>query len=563
MRPLTRNTGHFDYEVMAVIEQDRLLEPGLEQPAKKHQHSFTRFLARFLCHRPYARREGVHWSANSSAFLNQILDACGVTSLQDRLDGFEALFGMMNLRLASSPDGQGSSDFVLQNLRSWNEAPLYPRDSRWIHHLLPASIALKAAHVYEPLLPAKDTASMDEYDQRVVSTRLKRPSKVFGAPLAAAVASSLPDVVRQILHFQPDLLRRSSTHLLSVAATAGGEAMVDLLLEYELPRHWSLHSAIVRCANEGRMGCARKLLGFVQGTVDRPFVDIPHTLQEGLHVACVNRDRDMVCLFLEHGADLNQSINQDMSRDRRASSESARSDASVENNVVRPPPVSLAAWAGDDEFMDWLVKQGALLSGTFADSSPINGAILGDQVEAVKSLREAGADSQWSEFDWVDALYLCVEIHANRTLRYLLHEAKVIDMSTVDFERDDLELSGLIEKMCKYGNVGAFDILVKAGMPMDRPFPDVPDWTAMAVAQSYRGPEAEEIVEKLESMGMRRLEVSEMPYPERFESGEWPRRGSRSTPCMPHSMDLERRVCRPARRTSSMSSAAAAPIHTT
>lgn len=547
---------------MAVIEQDRLLGPDLEQPAKKHQYSFTRFLARFLCHRPYARREGVHWSANSSAFLNQILDACGVTSFQDRLDGFEALFGMMNLRVASSPGCQGFSDFVLQNLRSWDEAPLYPRDSRWINHLLPASIALKASHVYEPLLPPRDTASMDDYDHRVVSTRLKRPSKVFGAPLAVAAASSLPDVVRNILNFQPDLLRRSSTHLLSVAATAGGEAMVDLILGYELPRNWSLHSAIVRCADEGRVAIARTLLGYVERTADRPYVDIPHALQEGLHAACVNGDRDMVACFLEHGADLNQSINEDLSRLRRASTESQQSNASVDSNEVRPPPVSLAAWAGDDEFMGWLVKQGALLSGTFADSSPINGAILGDRVEAVKALREAGADSRWSQLDWVDALYLCVEIHANRTLRYLLHEAKVVDMSAADLERDDLELGGLIEKMCKYGNVGAFDILVAAGMPMDKPILDVPGWTAMVVAQSYRSPEAEEIVTKLEGAGIRRLEVAEMPYPERFESGAWPRRGSRSTPRMPHSMGLERRVCRPARRTGSMSSAASAPIHT-
>lgn len=545
---------------MAVIEQDRLLGPELKQPAAKYQHSFMRFLARFLAYRPYARRADVHWGDNSSAFLNHILDACGVTSFQDRLDGFETLFGMMNLRVASSPSGQGFSDFVLQNLRSWDDAPLYPRDCRWVAHLLPASIALKASHVYEALLPFGGTA---DCDQHAVATRLKRPSKVFGAPLAAAVASGLPGLVRQILHAQPELMRRSPTHLLSVAATAGGEAMIDLLLEYELPHHWSLHSAILRCADEGRVGCARTLLRYVQRTVDRPYVDIPYTLQEGLHVACVNRDRDMVQCFLEHGADLNQSINEDPSRVRRASSSSGRSDASADSNAVRPPPVSIAAWAGDEEFLSWLAKQGALLSGAYADSSPINGAILGDQVEALKALRKAGADSQWSQFDWVDALYLCVEIHANRSLRYLLHDAKVVDMSTEDFERDDLELSGLIETVCKYGNVEAFDILAAAGMPMDKPFCGVPSWTAMAVAQSYRSPEAAEIVEKLEGMGVRRLEVREMPFPERFESGEWPRRGAYSTPRMPHSMDLERRVCRPTRRTGSISSAASGHTYTT
>ena len=151
--------------------------------------------------------------------------------------------------------------------------------------------------------------------------------------------------------------------------------------------------------------------------------------------------------------------------------------------------------------------------------------------------------------EWVDTLYLCVETHSNRTLRYLLLDAKVVDMASVDWEGDDLELSGLVEKMCKYGNVEAFDILLEAGMPMDKPFPGIPSCTAMMVAQSYRSPEALEIVGRLENMGVRKHEVSEMPYPDQFESGQWPRPGSCSVPRMPHSMALERRAYRPARRT--------------
>lgn len=547
----------FDHEVMAVVEQDRLLGPNMKQPAKKHQPSFMRFLARFLSNRPHARRADVHWSDNASAFLNHILDTCGVASLPDRLAGFETLFGMMNLRVASSPSGQGFSDFVLQNLRSWNDAPLYSPDSRWVNHLLPASIALNAPHVYGPLLPTKEgAAALTDTEYAVQSARLKRPSKVFGTPLAAAVASSLSDVVRQILHFQPDLMRRSPTHLLSVAATAGGEAMIDLLLQYELPRHWSLHTAILRCADEGRVGCARTLLKYILNTVDRPHVDIPWMLQEGLHVASVNRDRDMVRCFLDHGADLNQNMEVDFCRERRLSSNSGSSAASAGNdNPVRPPPITLAAWAGDEEFMNWLAEHGAVMHGTFTDASPIYGAILADDVGMLKKLLKIGVGEGWSQVDWVDALYTCVEIHANGALRHLLLEAKVVDIPSLDAEEDDdMELGGLVEKMCKYGNVGAFDILVDAGMAMEKPFSGLPSWTAMVVAQSYRSAEAGEIVGKLEALGIRRREVSEMPYPERFESGEWPRRGSRSTSCMPESMDLKRRVCRGGQRSASVSS---------
>ena len=520
---------------MAVFEQDRLLHPGMKQPGTKHQRSFMQFLAASLSRRPHARRPGTHWSDNSSAFLNHILDACGITTTADRLAGFEALFAMMDVRGASSPDGQGAADFVLQNLRSWNDMPMYSPNSRWTHHLLPASIALRAAHVYEPLL--------DGADPRVLSTRLKRPSKVFGSPLAAAVASGLPDVVRAILAQQPDLLKRSPTALLSVAAAAAGEPMVSLLLGYELPAHWSLHEAIVRCAVEGRVGCARTLLRFVLGTAQRPHVDVPHALQEGLHAACVRADRDMARCFLEHGADLNANIDEDLSRVRRASTESRDSNSSA-RVPVRPPPVTLAAWAADDDFMGWLVAQGAALSGSFTDMSPIYGAIIGDRAGILEALVKMGADSHWSQFDWADALYLCVEVHANRCLRYLLGNAKVIDMSAVDLESDDLDLCGLVEKLCKYGNVEAFEILVAAGMAMDKPFRGIATWTAMLVAQSYGSPEAREIVARLEAMGMKRYEVSEMPHRERFESGEWPRRGSRSVSSMPHSMELTRRAVR-------------------
>lgn len=524
---------------MSVFEQDRLLRADFKRPQARHQHSFMSFLARFLERRPYARRKEVHWNDNSSAFLNHILDACGVTSMSDRLAGFEVLFELMDLRGASSPTNQDSYDYVLKNLRCWNDLPIYPPGTRWITHLVPAAIALGARHVYAPLLPARGEER--ECNDNVVAARLKRSSKVFGTPLYAAVASADTDIVRQILDFRPELLQRGVPNLLSVAVVAGGQEMIDTLLPYQPPQDTSLRSAILLCAREGDVGCAQTLLAYAQDGDEKSNAVAPWALQEGLHLASVEGDKDMIRCFLDHGAKLNAdpSLNPQPEQEAGRARDGDRTQAG--GLLVRPPPLSLAAWAGDGDFMRWLIENGASLNGQFSNLSPILGAILGDQVGTLKLLLELGASESWEPSSWVLALSLCIEVHANHTFRHLVHEAKVIDIALVDLEgEDDTGLGSLVEKLCEVGNVEAFDILVEVGMPVDKEFRGTASWTPMMIAQSYDSSEQRSIIGRLEALGITQYDVNQTPYAQCFESGEWPRRTWYSSSAMPDTMGLVR-----------------------
>lgn len=524
---------------MSVVEQDRLLRPNFKRPHARHQQSFMSFLARFLERRPYARRKEVHWNDNSSAFLNHILDACGVTSVSDRLAGFEVLFDLMDLRGASSPTNQDSYDFVLKNLRSWNDLPIYPPGTRWITHLVPAAIALGARHVYAPLLPAQGKER--ECSDNVVAARLKRSSKVFGTPLYAAVASADTDMVSQILDFRPELLQRGVANLLSVAVVAGGQEMVNALLPYHPPRDTSLRSAILLCAREGFVGCARTLLTYAQDGDEKSNAVAQWALQEGLHLASLEGDMGMIRCFLDHGAKLNADPTPTPQPEPEAGRARDGDRTQSGGLLVRPPPLSLAAWAGDGDFMTWLIENGASINGQFSNLSPILGAILGDQVGTLKQLLQLGASAQWDPSSWVLALSLCIEVHANHAFRYLIHNAKVIDIPSIDLESDDDGgIGSLVEKLCEVGNVEAFDILSGASMPMDKEFRGTTSWTPMMIAQSYDNEEKRSIIGRLEALGLKQYDVTQTPYAQCFESGEWPRRTWYSSPAMPDTMGLIR-----------------------
>lgn len=539
MTPAANQTSRlalFDSEVMSVVEQDRLLRPDFKRPHARHQQSFMSFLARFLERRPYARRKEIHWNDNSSAFLNHILDACGVTSVSDRLAGFEVLFDLMDLRGASSPTNQDSYDFVLKNLRSWNDLPIYPPGTRWITHLVPAAIALGARHVYVPLLPAQGEER--ECSDNVVAARLKRSSTVFGTPLYAAVAAADTDIVRQILDFRPELLQRGVPNLLSVAVVAGGQEMVDTLLPYQPPRDTSLRSAILLCAREGYVGRARTLLTYAQDG-EKSNAVAPWALQEGLHLASLEGDKDMIRCFLDHGAKLNADPSAAPLPEQEAGRARDGDRTQAGGLLVRPPPLSLAAWAGDGDFMRWLLENGAALNGQFSNLSPILGAILGDQVGTLKTLVELGASGSWEPSSWVLALSLCIEVHANNSFRHLVCEAKVIDIPSIDLDNeDDSGLGSLVEKLCEVGNVEAFDILAEAGMPVDKEFCGTASWTPMMIAQSYDNCEQRSIVGRLEARGIKQYDVTQTAYAQCFESGEWPRRTWYSSSAMPDTMGL-------------------------
>lgn len=149
-------------------------------------------MARFLEGRPFARSKDLAWDANSSVFINRILDACGVDSFRraalrvlcDHLCGgsVPTSYSSLVLHVARRLDGP----------KSERKPDTRLTDVAWECHLLPAAIVLNTQPVYSALLPA----ALDGLDTK---KWVGIASEFFGTPLYVAVVMGQQDLARQIL----------------------------------------------------------------------------------------------------------------------------------------------------------------------------------------------------------------------------------------------------------------------------------------------------------------------------------------------------------------------------
>jgi len=534
----------FDNEVLHLIEVEELFDenfrlglsaPEVKEvpPPQKVVTAFSLFIARFLERRPFAKSNDLAWDANSSVFLNRTLDACGIG------DSFRiAALRVLCRHICECGVTSGSSGLVNRVARR-----LYgPKSERkpeskltnvdWECHLLPAAIVLKAQGVYDALLPV----ALDGLDTRKWAGIA---SEFFGTPLFAAVVTGQQDLARQILASREDLISDMTNpkewNCIAGAVRTGNLPMLELLLSYNpRPEGWYIQFALIEAAKLNRMEMTSAICLYIErshiGREQNP-PDLSWSTQWGLRWACANRNRDMMQLFLDLGAHIDE---HHMGIPDVTFSTRLADVANYRDMIIHTIPSSIAAWLGDKELLIWLVDHGATL-----EYGTVHSAAIGGSVEVMEYLFEQGIRNAIEDLAWVPAIANCVRALAHDLLRYLLLTKRVVDFRKLLEKRHDI-ITWPMFHACQGGDVESFDILVEAGMPVDMSLREGPDiWTPMMAAQCRDSDGARAIVRRLEEMGIEKVDMLKTEMGPKFVTGELPSPPRRWKSEMPQRMWLQ------------------------
>jgi hypothetical protein len=485
------------------------------------------FLVRFLQRQPYTQR-GQPWDSSISAFLCYILNELGVTRGPDRAAALRVLCEHIS-DCRSSRNELCPLSPIMNKLspgtRSVTNMPLSA-------HILPAAIVLGRTDTYASLFNLMDNPEHGMYSMDI-------RSEYFGTPLFAAVSAKQHSLVRHLVErfkIDPaDEIHRS----LEAAARNDDLAMVNLLSGLQSKYSTSqVITAVAQCAKLGHLDMARHLLVMakITGTEIPPML-----LGESWYYASMYGEIEFMELLVGYGL----------------------GSFLIDGN---PPnlgtfwsslgPMDVAAWRGDVEMVEWLLDHGMSAGCTrneqdtgFSSESyqksqtRTSAAAIGDSTDVLRIMFQAGAmQGRRLASDWARELSYSIIQQSNSVFRFLIEEAKVVRREDLDGSLDGAA-SGwyghMMQLACSYGNVEAFEMLVRCGVPFDEPLatlnfgntlahsPGISlAWTPIMFAQASSTPGANTIVERLCLMGVGLVDMTQSSAKEYFESGYHPRRPS-------------------------------------
>lgn len=254
-----------------------------------------------------------------------------------------------------------------------------------------------------------------------------------------------------------------NSNCLEAAVETDNLEMINLHLQLKAPpTDWKIQAAIIRSAELGRTLAARLLLDHASSGPG----NIHWALNEGVFQAPLNNHDDMVFLLLDRGADINGCHTLALRPPRQNNPNFNPS------SYVRVGPVDLAARTGKEERLRALLARGAKVTDVFA-------AIAGDQVGTLRILLSQGAETTWP---WWSMLQTALGMRSKAVEGFLFQHDWFPDLGEA-FEWKSERCTNIMRIVCQTGNVEAFERLVLAGMPVDKPLihrdERDADWTPM------------------------------------------------------------------------------------
>lgn len=446
-----------------------------------------------------------------SSFLNHVLDQLHITTPSTRFKALTALCTQVNdYNAHHHPRGRcnGWSRAIASKLLPETQDGKFtiglikiPLD----FHLLSAAIHLQIPTFYDHIIDA--AISGDEG----AHAALRSQRNYFGTPLYAAVRSGQYDLVRRLICDAGIDQAVDKSNCLEGAVQTNDLDMIRLLLELGAPAaDPNIQDAIVCSVELGHTAAARLLLNHAVAVRG----DIPWALHEGLFQAGLRNHEELVTLLLDLGALFHSSTMTTIYHYFKQKGE---------NMIVRPGPVELASWSGNEERLRMLLARGA---------DPRGGiclAIAGDNVCTLCLLLSQPTPKPRSTSTWIQMMESAIREDSNEVLRFLLEDEQVIPDLTKAIKRKPVRWRNLMHAACEMSNVEAFDLLVRAGMPVDE-VPGQDGWTLMLRAQASSWPGAEDMIRRLQEFGMEPVDVMQTVAREDFLRGHLPdRNGFRGT----------------------------------
>ena len=482
----------FDEVVLRVLHVERSIlqfHHSWARPFFKQSHLFAPFAARVL----YSEQGQ---KGAPSSLLHRVLDELGVASTSDeRLKALAVLYRQACDCIQQLPQPAWPScrmPFTREGY-AYSRAQK-DRDSLSQSHLIPAAILLGISGHYEAVLVSSEVADDD------AEKLMTEDSEHFGTPLYAAIKAHQNKLALSILSWMKRTNRRDSRDCIRAAVISNNAVMLQPLLQHtrwfigdELgilrdalieDERRNLWEGLVEAAKLGHVVVASYL--FNHAREFHPQVINDFLLTESVQYASLWGHIDYLELLIRQGGvDL---------------------EARLHEEGCRANSLMIAAWRGDSELLHWLIRHGVRSGGADGEFKwgPIMAAIDGDQPEALRILFEAGIGVTISGDDWDEDFYRILVLQSNKAFRYLVLETSVVS-------RDPPDLYYWMAKACAWGNLGMFEVLLEAGVPvhiplgvddLDEPEGGTPVWTAMHFALASSMPGAENIVGKLLEMGV-------------------------------------------------------------
>ncbi|KAH8897362.1 hypothetical protein GQ53DRAFT_837996 [Thozetella sp. PMI_491] len=482
--------------------------PGLGNKAADDD-SLVEFLARFISIRPYCQE--LAWHTNISAFLNHLLDEFEVAP-QDRFEALRVLCHHIYSYVsgAAPPYDPPEVEIILYWLRSLPD-DVGTTAEDLARHLLPAAILLGRPEIYESIMDLCDAEKSGEYFD----------SSIFGTPVSVAIKTHQAHLLpRMLASREVDYCPvNSSSNPLDVAVVADDADSLERLMKGFYFSREKLWRALLASARANNIALADKILSYAS----KKSVYMTPALDNALTIACTNGAKDLVSFFLQQpqvqeGRHVNERPWNHYSQDPQTPFDFGLSS------------IRAATISGHYEIVKMLVAFGVGFT-----LKIMNVAIICGYVDTVRFLLPrmlAEATGQEPE-KWARVLMKLIQLwenHSKDVLCYLLEEVRVIDLAVAC----KLHLpiyGGLMHAACSHGNLEAFEILVRAGMPIDRPLGYEPseidigqseNWTPMMVAlTSIKGQSL--IVPRLLHLGVEEMTGAQTSAWVAFQLGYYPR----------------------------------------
>ncbi|KAK8038941.1 hypothetical protein PG993_007352 [Apiospora rasikravindrae] len=436
-------------------------------------HLFAPFAARVLYN-----EQGTECAPSS--LLHRVLDKLGVAPNRDeRLKTLAILYRQACDCVQTLPQPSWSSSrYPFTGTAcdySWVRAD---RDQGLRGHLIPAAILLGIREAYENVFTFSTIVTDD------VVELMTQDSEHFGTPLYAAVTAHQNELALALLSWMKRANRRDSRDLLRATVISNNVFMLQQLLQSTQcmirDKRISSREALVEAAKLGYADIASCLFSHARDVY--PDMIDTDLLSESVHYASLYGHIDYLEVLVRQG---------DVDLEARP----------CERRLSRATPLMIAAWRGNTELLQWLLRRGA------CSRNSVLAAIDGDEPEALRILYEAGigqtipsedADAP-SEEDWNEELLLrAFLLDSHKTFRYLLiHHKALVVAPRHGPEPNDYWMA----KACAWGKLGIFEALLDVGVPLHAPLGVTPGWTAMHFALASSVPTAKQIVRKMLDMG--------------------------------------------------------------
>jgi ankyrin repeat protein len=459
-----------------------------------------------------------------STFLNHILDQLHIRTHASRFEALttlcEQIDACKSYRILDNRS-HGWSKYIADKLlpeTRYGKSTVELTEVALSCHLLPAAILLRVPGFYEPVINAAISGDEDAH------AALRSASDYFGTPLYAAVRSGQYDLVKQLVCSTSLNQSVDKSYCLKGAVQTNDLDMIKLLLELGAQGDDIKFQTALICSVElGNTDAARLLLDYAKACSG----NISWALNEGLYQAGLHEHEELVTLLLDNGAHVSGGLDCPIYP-------IWNDFGSLGSPYVRPGTVELASWAGIDARLRMLLARGA---------NPRHGvlpAIMGDSVGALRFLLLQLTPEQHSDLNWANLMLYAIRTDSNAVLRFLLEDARVVPDLAKAIEQDSACWGRLMNAACETTNVQAFDILVRAGAPVDKApgGPGKMGWTPMLCAQSSAWPGAEEIINRLRRLGVEPVDVMQTSARDNFLNGSLPDRGGFLVMRMPSTLKI-------------------------